>query len=266
MRSTLGLVAIALLSFPILLMLIVTQQGASYLGTVVNVLNIVLALCAALGCWFAYKIISKSFPREKKGWFFVVLAFFLFTIGELLWAVFELVWGENVPIGSLADLFWTLGYFALIFGFYIFLSMMFFSSESYNYVIMVLSALVGGFFAYIGIPGDIVAGLTLGHFAQHFYIFLDFILLGMVLVLIIPLWRVRNRLFVTWFVFALGIAVWIIFDFLFAGMTAFGVYYSGHPVDILYAFAYVLFVFAADSKLKLVEHKVCLPVKVSKYA
>jgi len=160
-----------------------------------------------------------------------------------------------------------LGYFALIFGFYVFLSMMFFSSESYNYVIMALSALIGGFFAYLGIPVAVAAGeLTLGSFAQHFYVFLDFILLGMVLVLIIPLWRVRNRLFVTWFIFSLGIAGWIVFDFLFAGMTAFGVYYSGHPVDILYAFAYVLFVFAADSKLKLVEHKVCLPVKVSKYA
>ncbi|MCX6708434.1 MAG: hypothetical protein NTW67_02170 [Candidatus Woesearchaeota archaeon] len=265
MRSTLGLVAIALLSFPILLMLIVTQQGASYLGTVVNVFNIVLALCAALGCWFAYKMTGKCFPREKKGWFFVALAFFLFTIGELLWAVFEFK-GIETPIGSLADLFWTLGYFTLIFGFYVFLSMMFFSSESYNYVIMALSALVGGFVAYLGIPGDIAAELTLGHFVQHFYIFLDFILLGMVLVLIIPLWRVRNRLFVTWLVFALGIAVWIVFDFLFAGMTAFGVYYSGHPVDILYAFAYVLFIFAADSKVKLVEHGMCLPVKVSRYA
>ncbi len=265
MRSTLGLVAIALLSFPILLMLIVTQQGASYLGTVVNVFNIILALCAALGCWFAYKMIGRSFRDEKKGWFYVALAFFLFTIGEILWAYFEFK-GIETPIGSLADLFWTLGYFALIYGLYIFLSMMFFSSESYNYVIIMLSVLVGGFFAYLSIPRDIAAGLTLGSFAQHLYIFLDFILLGMVLVLIIPLWSARNRLFVTWFIFSLGIAVWIVFDFLFAGMTAFGVYYSGHPVDILYALAYVLFIFSADAKLKLVMHENHLSVKVSRYA
>ncbi|VVB81713.1 Uncharacterised protein [uncultured archaeon] len=267
MRSTLLLVAISLLLFPILLLLIVTQQGASYLGNVGNVFNIVLALCAALGCWFAYRNIGKAFRDEKKGWFFVALAFFMFTAGELFWAYFEFK-GIEVPLGSLADLFWTLGYFALIFGLYTFLSMMFFSSESYNYVILVVFALIGGVVAFFTIPSDIASGmLTLGHFVQQFYVLLDFILLGMIVVLILPLLQARNRLFVAWLLFGLGITVWVVFDFLFAGLTEFNMYYSGNPIDILYALSYVLFVFAADAKLKLTEHGTYLPArKVIKYA
>ncbi|MCX6708430.1 MAG: hypothetical protein NTW67_02150 [Candidatus Woesearchaeota archaeon] len=72
--------------------------------------------------------------------------------------------------------------------------------------------------------------------------------------LVIPLIASHNRLLRSWLFFGLGVIALAVFDLAFAEFAQRGLYYSGHPLDIVYCLSYLLFVFAAYSKLKLLKN------------
>lgn len=254
MRSTFWLVALCLILFPLFVLITFTLQGTPVLEVLSNVLSDATALCAFVACWFVYRRISKEFSAEKKGWFFITLALFLFFFGDIAWSFYEIVLHVEVPLGSWPDLLWTLAYVVLIVGVFYFLSTMFFESHARNYLLVALSAVVGGVLLYFETAKDVAReGFSFIAFIQDSYIFFDIILIAMLLILVVPLWQARNRLFVSWLLLAGAFVIRIFFDFVFASLTDAELYYTGHPIDILYVFSYVLIVFAVDFKFKLLE-------------
>lgn len=227
------------------------KYDVSLLALSSNVLQNLLALCAVVGFWLAYKRIDKKFREEKRGWFYLFLAFVLFFIGDLLWSYWELFLGRLVPIGGFPDVFYFFAYVLLFFGMYRLLSLMFFASQALNYAIIGLTFLIGGLFTYFNIVrGFLFDSLTYSGLIQETYAFFDIIFIGLALILIIPLIVSNNRLFRAWMFFGLGVIALTAFDIAFSEMTKAGMYYTGSPIDIVYSLSFLLFVFCADAKIK----------------
>ena len=244
----------ALIFFLLEIFLIVSQQG-SVLIVSSDILQVLLGLCAVIAFWLVYVKVEKRFGEEKRGWLCVALAFSLFFIADVIWTVFETVLHINIPIGSVPDIFYLSAYAVLMLGLYHFISSMFFRSQGLNYAVGGLTLLIASLFFYSNILRDILAGLfswTL--LVQQAYGFLDIFLLGLVLILIIPLVVSHNHLLRSWLLFGLGIIALAVFDLAFAEFAQRGMYYSGHPLDVVYCLSYLLFVFAAYYKLKLLKN------------
>lgn len=249
------LVISAILAFLLNLFFIATQGTLAFLGLSSNILQNMLALCAVIGFWLVYSKIEKRFGEGKKGWLCLAVAVSLFFIADVLWTFFEAVLYMRVPIGSVPDFFYLLAYLVLMFGMYYFISSMFFRSQALNYAIGGLTLLIAGLFFYSNILQDILAGLfSWTVFVQKTYVFFDILLLGLVLILVIPLIVSRNRLLRSWLFFGLGVIALAVFDLAFAEFAQRGMYYSGHPIDLVYCLSYLLFVFAAYYKLKLLKN------------
>jgi hypothetical protein len=249
------LVISAVLVFLLNLFFVVTENNLALLGFSSNVLQNVLALCAVIGFWLVYLKVEKRFVEEKKGWLCVALAFSLFFLADAIWTVFETVLHLNVPIGSVPDFFYLLAYVVLMWGMYYFISSMFFRSQALNCAVGGLTVLFAGLFFYSNFLQDILAVLfSWTMLVQKSYGFLDILLLGLVLMLVIPLIASHNRLLRSWLLFGLGVIALAVFDLAFAEFAQRGLYYSGHPLDLVYCLSYLLFVFAAYYKLKLLKN------------
>jgi len=250
MRKTFVLAALSVLVFAILTLVYITRQGNELVLTWVgDIAPMLLSLSAMLACWFAYKAIPKEYLRESRGWFYIALAFLFFMVGDVYWGYSEIFLKVELPLGSFSDLSWELAYLMLFIGFGFVLRMMFHSEKKVRWVTFI-TALA----AIIFISIEMKKYLTTGNWIeaiQDSYVLYDIILLGMITSLLLPLIQSHNRLMNVWLLFGLAVFARIIFDFLFAGMTAIGAYATGSFIDLLYAASYVLFVVSADAKLKM---------------
>ncbi|VVB81714.1 Uncharacterised protein [uncultured archaeon] len=251
MRKSFSLVVLALLLLSLQTLVYVTMQGYIYLDILGNLFICSISLCAMVACWIPYRKLSKNFPLEKKGWFFIALATTLFFLGDIAWAFFEVFLKIHVPVGSLCDLFWNLAYFSLMYGLWCLMSVLFFESQNRNRIILFASFLIGCVVLFFDLRVH-SANLSFVDFIQHLYVFYDVIILGMIYLILMPLLMAHNHLFITWTIFGSAIIARIVFDFIFAHMNDAGTFYTGHPLDLVYTFSYFLFVFAAYEKDKLI--------------
>ena len=249
MRRSFLLVVFALLFLALQTMVYFVMRGSPRLLVLGNLFICIISFFAMVACWIPYRRLSKEYPLEKKGWFFIALAMTLFFLGDIAWSVFEVILDIHVPIGSPCDVFWNLAYFSLIYGLWYLMSLLFFESPARNRVVMFVSLLIACVVLYFNLRGDIASGnLSFVIFIQNLYVFYDVIILGMIYLILLPLVMSHNHLFVAWIIFGSAIIARIIFDFVFAYMSTVGTFYTGHPLDLLYTFSYFLFAFAAYEK------------------
>ncbi|OGO10263.1 MAG: hypothetical protein A2Z66_13840 [Chloroflexi bacterium RBG_13_66_10] len=84
-------------------------------GTRGLVSNIATVLAAWSVVALAF-LLGRSYDRKETAWriwMAMFLGFFLWGIGEILWAYYDLLPGGEVPFPSLADLLWAVGYLPL---------------------------------------------------------------------------------------------------------------------------------------------------------
>ena len=255
MRRSFLLVVFALLFLALQTMVYFVMRGSPKLLVLGNSFICIISFLAMVACWIPYRRLSKQFPLEKKGWFFIALAMTLFFLGDLAWAVFEVFLNIRVPIGSPCDLFWNLAYFSLMYGLWYLMSLLFFESKNHNRIVMFASLLIACVVLFFDIRHDMAsADLSFVFFVQHSYVFYDIIILGMLSLIIIPLVLAHNYLFISWILFACAILARVFYDFIFAHMVDVGSFHTGHPIDLLYTLSYFLFAFAAYEKEKLIGH------------
>ncbi len=250
MRKTFVLAALSVLVFAILTLVYITQQGNELVLTWVgDIAPVFLSLFGMIACWLAYKAIPKEYARESRGWFYIALAFLFFMIGDAYWGYSEIVLKVELPLGSIADLSWQLAYLMLFIGFGFILHIMFHSQKKARWITF-LTVVAAAIFIFIHMKKHLAEGNWI-NVIQDSYILYDIILLGMITSLLLPLVQSHNHLMNVWLLFGLAVFARIIFDFLFAEMTAIGAYSTGSFIDLLYGASYVLFVVSADAKLKL---------------
>jgi len=220
-----------------------------------NVFIVVLSSLALISVIFVYAKFPENFPSEKRGNLFVLLGMLLFLIGDVMWLVDEIFLNNKIPIGGFADLFWNVGYVCFIVAIIMFISFSFRASNKILYWLMTVGVLIGGYVLYSDVSEDLELGsFTLSHAIQDVYILYDFIVLILIIYLVWPMILNRNRLFYSWIILAFGFLTRVVYDRIFANMSEYGTYYTGHPIDLLYIVFYMCVVFVSLTKFRIMSN------------
>jgi len=245
MRKTLWLNLLAMLFFGLGALVIFGLQGSPSLGILSNVFIDALAFCAAISAFLAYFSISRD-SEFKRPSLLLALAFVALFLGDLLWTLFENVFGISLPVVSFADFAWVVGYVLIIVSLLMFVSKMFITLKT-KLISGAITVAFASWFAVYHLP-DMV---NLGSVINHAYVIMDIVIIGLVSAILVPLVMSRNRFVAFWILFASAFLVRIVFDVLFAEFVDANMYWSGNFIDILYMLSYAIFVFAADYRAKL---------------
>ena len=230
MAFSLGIIAavIALLNY----------SGRDYLVFASNALNLAVVVpFIVLSVFLAVRNkISGSFG---KAWICFAIFAVCWSAGEIIWAADELVFEQN-PFPSEADFFWLLGYPAY-FAFAILYLGPFKNSISKKILALAVSVSIAlmAFLAYCAntkseLPGFETALLTLYPIGDA--ICLAPTIIGLALFF-------RGRVNFTWLLLLVGMFSFVVADSAYQIISQTGNYYTGHPFDIVYIWAYMFFVF-----------------------
>jgi hypothetical protein len=211
------------------------------------VYDVLVPVLAFVGAGVSFKLFTEYRKGEagKTVWGLMGLGFLLWSFGEVLWGIFELVLKID-PYPSLADLFWLAGYipFALSFFFqYRALSVhleratkLKIAAVGFGVLIMALSVVLIPVFASRDRGGLVELLLA------FLYLLSDIILFVLALFLMLTL---GGRLGAAWLIIAFGVAVYTFSDLVFIYTDWYGFYdYSNTLFNFLsialYVIAYVI--------------------------
>jgi hypothetical protein len=188
-----------------------------------------------------YKAMPSNFPREKHGKLFLLIAVFLFFLGDLFWLLDEIFLGVLTPIGGTPDILWILAYFSLIISLIYFISTSFRPSKLMTISIILFGFIVGGTILGMDVAEDFEEGsFTIAHAIQDSYILFDLITIVLIIYLVGPVVFANRRYIWNWLFLAVGLGVRLVYDWIFAEISAKGTYYTGHPIDLIYTSFYVI--------------------------
>jgi len=177
-------------------------------------------------------------------WLFFTVGMFFWFLGELGWAVYTLLLNVEIPYPSIADVFWLAGYIPFLIALYLYART--FESvlqKRTSYMVWVITVVVSVVVAVslmfpIMMTGEDMLTLAI----DLAYPFLD---LALFLTALLSLIIFRaGTIGKSWIMMNAGILANAGGDILFSYATAQEIYYNGHPIDLLFAFAYILFTLA----------------------
>ena len=180
-------------------------------------------------------------------WLTFLIGLFLWFLGEFVWAIYVLGFKIDVPYPSVADVFYVLGYPAFIYGL-----IMYFME--FRPTLSLKTAKLGLFIAaaVIVLTIGFLYGPTITSSEDPATIALDVLYITLDLIILIfsaeaflltlgyhsilggGLWK-------AWLFLVIGAILDAAADLLFSYLTLLGVYYEGHPSELLYLWAYVAF-------------------------
>lgn len=187
-----------------------------------------------------------------KGWLLFTVATVCWFVAEHIWTVYELIY-ELDPFPSEADIFWIVGYpfFFAFFVLYLQSIRRAISKKMILYASLIsLSFLVVSLYVNYGGESELTdTQFIIGMLYPIFdIIILIPVILGMFLFF-------RGEVSLLWTLVFFGILSEIIADTLFLFFSLDLSYYTGHPIDILFLWSYVLFIFGVYHHIVLFETK-----------
>lgn len=191
----------------------------------------------------------ERYWRKAKGqfpllWLLFTCGLFLWFTGEVIWALYTLVLGVELPYPSVADIFWIGGYIPFFIALYLYVKLF----------CQVLTKKILAASMVITIASAILVTLTLlipvleaendlAAIAMDFaYPILDLLLFSVAILGLIIFWK--GKLGNPWFLINLAIFMNVCADILFSYTTAQNTYYSGHMLDVLFDLSYLFFLMA----------------------
>lgn len=208
----------------------------------VTITGISLALTSILASRFGNK------GNHGKAWLFFLGAASSWFIAETTWTVYELAYNVN-PFPSIADIFYIIGY-PFLFGFLIhylkpvrkmITKKMLVTAICISATISISSV----YMTYSFDPSIKFAEYVL----STIYPIFDAILIVPALIGVFLFFR--GEVNFTWSLICMGILCFTIGDIGFKITTFTNTYYTGHPVDIILIWAYVLFSFGVYDHIKI---------------
>jgi hypothetical protein len=218
----------------------------------VAITDLVFVLVSGLSAFFGLLVVLKLGVRGRFGWvqLGLFLAVFSWFLGDLVWGIYEVGLGVPVPYPSLADIFYLAGYFPAIIGVALFLKVF---SRGLSELKLAVASLVG--LMIIGLTYSFLLNPLLsnptGLLTKAFdvaYPTLDAILLTLTVVMLLAFEGAPAA--TPWFWISVGIVLTTIYDISFSFGTLQGWYYSGHPIELLYAWGYVSMGLGFDNQRK----------------
>lgn len=187
--------------------------------------------------------IAGSFGRA---WLCFAVFAVCWSIGEIIWAADELVFQKD-PFPSVADFFWLVGYPAY-FVFAMFYIRPFRSSISTRVIALSVSVSVALmiFLAYYAITESELPFFETALITSYPVgdaICLVPTIIGLALFF-------RGQVNFTWLLLLVGMFSFVVADSAYQIISQTDQYYTGHPFDIVYLWAYIFFAFGAYHHLK----------------
>jgi hypothetical protein len=200
----------------------------------------------------------KMSGKHGKSWIVFTIFAASWFIAEQIWLVYDLILNID-PWPSIADFFYILGY-PLLFMFSILYIYPVRKAISKRIIILSLLASIALliptlFLAYQ--PDSSENGFEILLAAS--YPVLDTIILCPALIGMVLFFR--GEVNFLWFLMCIAMTLNVIGDawFLFSSMNE--SYYAGHPIDLLYVWAYVLFSFGVYSHIKIFQSRIDEPIE-----
>ncbi len=107
-------------SIAVLIIIVLQTPVAFTLGdvTVLWIVDLANVAAAVTGCALAFLLWAAFEPSEphKAIWGALAVGLLLWSLGEGIWAFFELVLQQEIPYPSIADIAWVVGYIPLFVG------------------------------------------------------------------------------------------------------------------------------------------------------
>ncbi|MCS7124967.1 MAG: hypothetical protein NZ932_06120 [Candidatus Bathyarchaeota archaeon] len=180
----------------------------------------------------------------SKAWFYFTAGLFLWFLGEAVWAGYALILGVEVPYPSIADVFWLAGYVPLFIALYLYVKI--FGG------VLTKKTLAASIMATV-ILAIVVAGVLLAPIlnveedlwtlvADFAYPLSDLALFSVAHLGLIVFWK--GKLGKPWLFINAAIAMNMGAGILFSYTTAYGIYYCGHMLELLYHFSYLSLILA----------------------
>lgn len=206
---------------------------------------IIVVPFAALSITLAIK--NRNIGSLGKAWVFFTIFAVSWSAGEIIWALDELVY-QNDPFPSSADFFWMMGFPA-----YFLFAMMYlgpFRNSISKKTILISASVCApllGFLVYHAITKSafpLFETILLAAYPIGDVLSLAPTIIGLVLFF-------RGQVSFTWMLLLVGMFCFVVADSGYQILSQNNQYYTGHPVDIAYLWAYVFFVFGAYHHVKI---------------
>jgi len=198
-------------------------------------------------------VVSSSFSLDKychrvkekfsMVWLFFTCGLFLWFVGEALWTGYTLVLGIEMPYPSLADVFLLSGYIPFFIALYLYVKI--FGSVLSNRILIVSLATTVAL--AISVSMALLTPILSTQDSATVIIDIAYPILGICLLSVAVLGLLifaKGNLGKSWALINAAIILNTWGYALFSYTTSRGTYYSGHPIDLLYAVAYVFFLLA----------------------
>ena len=203
-------------------------------------------LIATAALIFASKQSSKISKRLAWGWGMLAIAQFFITLGDILWAIFE-VYLKITPFPSIADVFYLSFYPFFLAGILLLLVRRFQRSEWIKRTLdigIIMIAAILGFWIFLIQPliGLGPTASSLQNFLTVAYPVGDLILLFALLVLMY--YRSEKFIHGSLLILSIYALVTIVTDSIFSYQSLTGTYISGGVLDLSFLLTYMLFAFA----------------------
>jgi hypothetical protein len=191
----------------------------------------------------------ERYWRMSKGKFPVIWLYFtagllLWFIGEIVWAGYTLILGEELPYPSAADVFWIAGYLPFFIALFLYVKLF---GNVLNKKTMALSMAATTILTILVVAALLIPALNaeedLATLVMDFaYPLLDLSLFSVAHLGLLIFWR--GKLGRSWLLVNTAITMDTCADILFSYTTIQGIYYCGHMLELLYHFAYLFFLMA----------------------
>jgi len=195
---------------------------------------------------------TRGIGNHGKSWILLAVFAISWFTAEMIWDVNELIL-EIDPYPSDADFFWLLGY-PFYFGFLMFYLKPFNKAISKKMIILASACSIGFLISafYVSYDTDLEP-TDIDNILALSYPLLDAIVLAPALIGVTLF--LTGRVNFLWTLMCLAIMCVIIADIMFYFGTLEDDYYSGHPVEILFHWVYILFAFGIYDQISIFKTK-----------
>ena len=230
-----------------LAILVATFFGKEVVKIVTDILYIpVTGVFVAVASLMALRF--RSTGSHGKAWLFFLVAAISWFIAETLWSVYELAYNAN-PFPSVADVFYIGGY-PFLFAF-----LMYYLKPVRRAITKKMLATAIVISVGVTIPGIYMAYSSDPHVTLLENVLATAYPIADAIVFVPALIGIslffRGEVNFTWSLVCIGILCFTIGDLGFQFTTFTNTYYTGHPVDIILMWSYILFSFGAYDHLKI---------------
>lgn len=222
------------------------QYDTNLRTTVTDLMTPIISLLVVVSLFYAAKESSVFGHRVRIAWTLLAIAQLSFTIGEIIWAILEVGFGQS-PFPSYADIFYTLYYPIFAIGILL-LPRSGLKSESISRttidigIVMISAALI--FWIFLIIPTvETIRGSGLEAILSLNYIVADFVLLFVLLDMLFN--KIRSFTDGSLILLAAGIGALVFTDTVFAYQSLQNTYISGGLLDSGWILGYLLIGMAA---------------------